>query len=177
MQRFLQKVSNFLFLNIWSAVVGVLGSGSLFASIAILISNFNKWAGSVFFALPFFCKLFYIALFVGGVVGAKLLGISIRLFSSYKYKLREIALLVNKNKKSFRADTFDIFMAAPCGRLVTRVALYKLGKSKEYKGLLKRRKPFFARIKSSCVPQKVVIYSSDDFGNINNKTNYTKENL
>lgn len=166
MQKTFLKVSRFLFLNIWSFTVGLLGGVALFTSVSILIRDLSKWAGSAFFALAFLGKVFYVALFIVAFVGLKVLSISQRLFSSYPYKKREIALLINRNKANFRAGTFDMYMAAPCGRLVVRVALYKLGKSGEYRNLLKRRKPFFKRVKDACTPQKVIIYSKDDFDSV-----------
>jgi len=119
------------------------------------------FAGILAFLLPFYKISVYI-LFIQAIVAIKIWHIAGKLFSAYEDKKRKREILLNRNRDVFRPDTFDVFMQAPCGRLLVRSVLSELGKSGEYKDLLKRKKPFFVLLKENCVPAKTVIYINEE---------------
>ena len=87
---------------------------------------------------------------------------SVKLFSAWQDKKLKYKILMGKNRDEFRPDTFEQFMQMPCGRLLTKVVLHDLGKSSEYKNLLKYKAPFLTAIKNNFVPQKTVIYINEE---------------
>lgn len=88
-----------------------------------------------------------------------------KLFSTWKDKKLKYKILIEKNKKEFRPDTFKVFMQAPCGRLLTKIVLKDLGIREKYKELLVYKEPFIVSIKKGCLPssQKTIIYINEDF--------------
>jgi len=134
------KVSRFLYLNIYSFLI-------VCAGILILVLPFysiTKWT-----------------LVVQCVVAIKLFLISGKLFSTYEAKKREIELLVKRNKNEFRPDTFEVYMQAPCGRLVVHETLRNLKMQDKYKILLKLQRPLLERLKNNCTPSKTVIFINE----------------
>jgi len=135
-------MSRFLYLNIYAFLIVI--------------------AGILTLVLPFYLITKWI-LIAQGIIAIKLFFISGKLFSTWDAKKREIDLLVNRNKNKFRPDTFEIYMQAPCGRLVVREALRDLNMQKEYKSLLILQKPLLERLKNNCTPAKTVIYINEEF--------------
>ncbi len=88
---------------------------------------------------------------------------AIFLFSTWKDKKLKYEILIGKNKKDFRPDSFKIFMQAPCGRLLTKSVLKDLGLSNKYKDLLIYKEPFFVSIKNACTKHESKIYINGDF--------------
>ena len=88
---------------------------------------------------------------------------SIRLFFTYKDKLRKCDILVKKNVKEFKPETFKLFMQAPCGRLVTKTVLKELNMSTEYKSLLIYKDSLESSLKNNCKSSKTSIYINEDF--------------
>jgi hypothetical protein len=119
------------------------------------------FAGILTFILPFYLISKWI-LVAQGIIAIKLFFISGKLFSAWDAKKREIDLLVNRNKNEFRPDTFEVYMQAPCGRLVVREALRELNIQKEYKTLLKLQKPLLERLKNNCMPAKTTIFINEE---------------
>jgi len=135
-------VSRFLYLNIYSFLI-------VCAGILALIMPFymiSKWT-----------------LLIQAIVAVKLFVISGKLFSSWEYKKREIDVLIKRNQNEFRPDTFEVFMQAPCGKLVARQVLRDLNKQDEYKSLVKLQKPLLKRLQNNCVSDKTVIYINEEF--------------
>ena len=97
-----------------------------------------------------------------GIAAVYLFSISGKLFSTWGAKKREIDLLVKRNKNGFRPDTFELYMQAPCGRLVAREALRELNMRGEYKTLLKLQKPLLERLRNNCAPVKTVIFINEE---------------
>lgn len=131
----------FLYLNIYSFLI--IGAGIL-----ILIAPFyriSKWT-----------------LVIQGIIAIKLFMTAGKLFSAWKDKTKKIDILVKRNQYEFRPDTFDVFMQAPCGRLVVHQALRDLHKQSEYTSLLKLQKPLLERLRANCTPVKTVIYINED---------------
>lgn len=161
-----KRLLTFFFLNIWSFALLVFGVGGVFFSLFLFLKlRAFIPSFSYFFDLPLIKKvlvgLLSIALAIFFSLMVKTLFSARLLLLSYPDKLRKVLLLLKKNKRAFRADSFDTFMSAPCGRFVVRCALYKLKKTSEYRALLGRRAPFFTRLKENCTPKKVVIYRAD----------------
>jgi len=118
-------------------------------------------AGILTLLLPFYLITKWI-LIAQGIVAVKLFFISGKLFSSWNAKKKEIDLLVKRNKNEFRPDTFEIYMQAPCGRLVVKEALKDLNMREEYKTLLKLQKPLLERLRNNCMPSKTVIFINEE---------------
>jgi len=136
----------FLYLNIYSFIL--VFSGAL--ALAIPLYLISKW-----FWIP------------QGIIALYFFSTGSKLFSTWDDKKAKITILLNKNKDEFRPDTFKQFMEAPCGRLVAKVVLADLGKSHEYKDLLKMKKPFLTALKESCTPVKAVVYINEEYINNN----------
>ena len=92
-----------------------------------------------------------------------LLNSAIKLFATWNDKKRMYKVLILKNKKQFRADSFKDFMQVPCGRLLTKAVLKDLRLKEKYKELLVYKKPFFVSLKKNLKTQKTVIYINEDF--------------
>jgi hypothetical protein len=133
-------MSRFLYLNIYSILFVCAGILTLIIPLYLI----TKWI-----------------LVVQGIVAIKLFLVSNRLFSTWNAKKREIDLLVKRNKNEFRPDTFNVYMQAPCGRLVVREALRELNMQERYKSLLKLQKPILERLRNNCLPSETVIYINE----------------
>jgi hypothetical protein len=97
------------------------------------------------------------------LLAVKIFMIAGKMFSLGEYKLKIVKLLIKRNQAEFRPDTFEIFMQAPCGRLIVRQTLRDLHKPWKYKSLKKLQKPFLERLQNNCRPLKTVIYISKEF--------------
>jgi hypothetical protein len=118
-------------------------------------------AGILILAIPFFIISKWI-LIAQGIIAIKLFVISGKMFSAWGNKKKEIDILTKRNQNEFRPDTFEIFMQAPCGRLVTRQVLKDLNKQNEYKNLLKFRKPLLEVMRENCVTPDAKIYINEE---------------
>lgn len=83
---------------------------------------------------------------------------ALKIFGSWKDKGRKYRILMERNSESFRPDSFAEYMQAPCGRLLVHIVLKDLGKSDMYRSLLGLRKPVIDNLRSSCTPQKTIVY-------------------
>ncbi len=88
-----------------------------------------------------------------------------KLFSAWKDKKIKYKILLERNKKDFRPDTFKVFMQAPCGRLLAKSVLKDLGIQEKYRELLLYKEPFLVSIKKNCLSsaQETRIYINEDF--------------
>jgi hypothetical protein len=134
-------MSRFLYLNIYSFLIVCAG----ILTLVLPFYSITKWT-----------------LVVQGIVAIKLFLISGKLFSAWENKKREIDLLVKRNKNEFRPDTFEVYMQAPCGRLVVREALRELNKREKYKSLIKLQKPLLERLRNNCAPSRTVIFINEE---------------
>jgi len=134
-------MSRFLYLNIYSFLLAGAGILTLTAPFYFI----SKWT-----------------LVLQVIISIYLLTMSGKLFSAWESKKREIDILVKRNQSEFRPGTFEVFMQAPCGRLIVHSALSDLGKPEEYKNLLKMKKPFFLELKQFCAPIKTVVYINEE---------------
>lgn len=85
------------------------------------------------------------------------------IFSSWEDKKRKYHILIERNSKGFREDTFSEYMEAPCGRLLTRIVLKDLNQLDKYKILKIHQKSYFAQLKKNCSRTKVKVYTSEDY--------------
>lgn len=140
----MHKFSRFLYLNTYSFLL-------LFCGIIILLMplfKVSKWL-----LIPqLILSLFFI----------KQAG---NLFSTWKDKKIKYKILLERNKNEFRADTFKVFMQAPCGRLLTKSVLKDLGIQDKYKELFVYKDPFIVSMKKNCLSssQETKIYINEDF--------------
>ena len=109
-----KKIIQFIYLNTYAFIL--LGLGILFFFIPLYKLILPPWFGQVIVIL--ICFIY-----------------SIGLFSQYRRRLRVLALLLHRNRKEFRPDTFRLVMQKFCGRLLAKEALRKLGQINEYKEL------------------------------------------
>ena len=87
---------------------------------------------------------------------------ALKIFRSWDDKKRKYTVLMQKNENQFRPDTFTDYMQAPCGQLLAKIVLADLNKSSEYRNLLKLKKPLWKLLKSSCKPQKTVVFINEN---------------
>lgn len=119
-------------------------------------------AGIFVLLLPFYKINKYI--FIAQAVIALYLFITARnLFATWHDKKVKIDILLGKNRDEFRPDTFEVFMQYPCSRLLVRHVLSKLGKSNEYKNLLKFKRPLIENIIEGYKPVKTVVFINENF--------------
>lgn len=88
---------------------------------------------------------------------------AMKLLSTWKDKKIKYQILIGKNKNEFRPDSFQVFMQAPCGRLLTKAVLKDLNLKEKYKELLVYKEPFFVSLKKGCQKQETKIYVNEDF--------------
>jgi hypothetical protein len=127
----------FLYLNLYSFLLFLTGVLAVF----LPLYKINIWA-----------------LIIQGIIALCLFISAVKLLAAWDDKKRKIAVLLGKNSNEIQPETFCVFMQAPCGRLVARFVLSELGKSHEYKELIKMKKPFLEAAKENCLPVKTVIY-------------------
>ena len=119
------------------------------------------FAGTLVLLLPFYKINKYIFI-VQVIIAFCLFIFAVKLFSVWEDKKIKRQVLLGKNRDKFRPDTFEIFMQAPCGRLIVRSVLSELCKSGEYKNLLKLKKPVLIAMKENCKPVKTAVYINED---------------
>jgi hypothetical protein len=102
-------------------------------------------------------------LVVQAIIAIKLFMIAGKLFSTWEEKIKKMDILLKRNKNEFRPDTFEVYMQAPCGRLMAHQVLRDLHKQHEYKSLLRLQKPLLERLRNNCTPVKTVIHINKDF--------------
>jgi hypothetical protein len=118
-------------------------------------------AGIAVLLLPFY-RIFIWLLVIQILAAIKLFMIAGRLFSTFPEKKRMLALLVKRNARELRPETFQMYMKAPCSRLVARAALSDLKQKKQYPVLLKYKTPIGALLRESIIPVKTTIYINEE---------------
>lgn len=138
----MQKTSRFIYLNSYSFLLLICG-------IAVVL-------------VPFFqvSKLFVISQVILFFICIKY---SLQIFSTWHDKKKKYAVLMERNRKHFRPETFEPYMQAPCGRLLTKVVLEDLGQKDRYKELLAFKPSLLESINKNCTRQKTSIYINEDF--------------
>ncbi|MBR4115250.1 MAG: hypothetical protein IKK40_04495 [Bacteroidales bacterium] len=70
---------------------------------------------------------------------------------------------MQRNSVEFRSDTFNEYMQAPCGRLLSKIVLHDLNQYEKYADLKRLRKPFGQLLREGCTPTKTTIYIHKDY--------------
>lgn len=109
------------------------------------------------------------------VVSYPFLKTGIDILSRWESKKREYRLLMERNQKEFNPSSFELYMGAPCGRLLVKVVLKDLGYSDKYTSLLvyKRTICYFIREDFCNKRKKVVVHTFNN--NVNNQLSSTPQ--
>jgi uncharacterized membrane protein YkvI len=134
------KIFRFLYLNQYAILLAAIG-------IVILLAPLYKIMG----------LLFIIQILIAIMAFKN----SSQLFSTWNDKQRVLTVLINRNKSCFRADTFKIYMQAPCSRLIVRSVLRQLHLQEKYKELKIYQQPLMVTIQENIKPVKTTIYINE----------------
>ena len=87
------------------------------------------------------------------IVGVFLLYGAIGIHGTYPEKCRLYSLLLRKNARLFRMESFKDFMGVPCHRVLVRMLLCKLGRESEYSKIKKAyyRYPWQTRFRNDTI--------------------------
>ena len=86
-----------------------------------------------------------------------------KIFASWKSKKRKYAILMERNEKELRPDTFKDYIQAPCGRLLVKIVLKDLNQENRYKDLLTMKQPLIQNCKESCTPKITTVYINEQY--------------
>lgn len=136
MQSTISTFGRFVYLNSYAFLL-------LFAAVGIACIPF--WNLSLWCLIPQVILVLY------------MLASGYHILSAWTDKKRKYTILMERNKKCLRRDTFYEYMQAPCGRLLVKVVLEDLGHPEYYSTLLKLRLPLWKQIKRNLSP-KTTIY-------------------
>ena len=135
----MHKLSRFLYLNAYSFLL-------LIAGWAIILTPLYK--RSILLLIPQI------------ISSLACITQSAKLFSSWNDKKIKYEILIKKNQNEFRPNSFEIFMKAPCGRLLTKAVLKDLGIKNRYKELLIYKTPIFSA--ENCKVQETRIFINEE---------------
>lgn len=144
MHKGINTLPRFLFLNVYAYLL-------LFVGIGIGVLPLYKYGW-----LPVIPQAILVFVCLRG---------SVKIFSSWPDKKRKYEVLMQRNEKQFRPGTFNEFMKAPCGRVLTIVVLKDLGIPEKYKELKKLRGPLLKRLKDNCAPSPTIVRTEEDYQN------------
>jgi len=138
----MHKVFRFIYLNTYSFLVLICGISIVF--------------------IPVF-KISKFILIPQIIVSLYLISQSIKLFSTWNDKKIKYRILMERNRISFRPDTFKAFMQAPCGRLLSKAVLKDLGLRERYSELLIYKQNSLVSIKEGCTTQETIIRTGESY--------------
>jgi len=136
-------IKQFFILHTWALVADLGGIAAFFLAYCFFRVN-----------LPWFLSLVFV------IIGVYLLILGLKVHGSSSLKKRSLVLLLEKNKSSFREDSFKPYMGAPCGRLLVRGVLAELSESSVYSQLKKKYSRGFFSVPASPGP-KFVLKAAD----------------
>ena len=135
----IETIARFIYLNAYAFLLILIGGGVAF----IPVYKVSLWLILPQAAIVIYCmKAAYTIL------------------SSWQDKKRKYHILMQRNRKELRADTFSEYMQAPCSRLLTKIVLKDLGRTDCYK-TMKKHVPIRARIKKNCISETKVYTPTD----------------
>ncbi len=136
----ISSIPRFLYLNSYAFLLILIGGG-----IAVIPCYRWHWSLVVIQAIFAFMCLYY----------------ALKIFSTWQEKKRVYKVLIERNEKQIRPETFNDYMQAPCGRLLAHVVLKDLGRKDQFAELDKLQKHFWQIKKSDCLPKptKIVIHN------------------
>lgn len=134
----ISTIKRFLYLNIYAFLLLFVGGGLLITP---------SWRVHL---------ILYIFQVIGGCCCLK--G-AFSILSTWDDKKRKYAILMQRNAKAFRKDTFKEFMQAPCGRLLVKIVLQDMNMPEQYNNLLLEYKPNIKQLKTcrEDVPSNIYI--------------------
>lgn len=137
----ISSIPRFLYLNSYAFLL-------IFIGVGIAVIPCYRWHWSLVVVQALFVLMFiYYAM---------------KIFSSWPEKKRVYKVLIERNEKGLRPETFNDYMQAPCGRLLAHIVLKDLGRQEQFAELDKLQKHFWQIKKSDCLPKetRIVIYSN-----------------
>lgn len=148
MQNNIVTLPRFLYLNLYAILLLVSG---------VVVLVLPVWKFSLWLLFP---QIIVALFFLHG---------SYHIFCSWEDKKRKYAILIERNKKRLREDTFYEYMQAPCGRLLVKLVLADLGMQDSYSHLRKLQVPMTDKLKASCTPTQANIYINPNYINYGSK--------
>lgn len=124
-------------------------------------SNLLTFLGILILVVPLF-KISFFFLIPQIFIALCLFAAASPIYASYPQKVRSYKLLVAKNRKTFKEDSFVIYMKAPCGRLITRAVLKEVGLKEKYKELKKYKPTIIETIKKGCEKPQAKVYINEE---------------
>ena len=136
----ISSIPRFLYLNSYAFLLIFIGVG-----IAVIPCYRWHWSLVVIQALFALMCIYY----------------AMKIFSSWSEKKRVYKVLIERNEKEVRPETFNDYMQAPCGRLLAHIVLKDLGRQDQFAELDKLQKHFWQIKRSDCLPKetKIVIHN------------------
>lgn len=139
MNKGISTFPRFVFLNSYAFLLLTIGVGIAFVTYPGLLI----WVICCKYIISLFC-----------------IASSLKIFFSWESKIRIYNVLMERNKRQFRADTFVEQMQAPCGRLLTLVVLHDIGHPEYYNNLKVFRKSLYSQISENLHKRtKITIYN------------------
>lgn len=89
---------------------------------------------------------------------------SLSIFNTWEAKKRRYKKLIDANKDSFKLDSFEEYMKAPCGRLLVKLVLKDLHEMEQYNKLKIYKISWIKTLKNNCKsskPVRTVIYKKN----------------
>lgn len=141
-KRTISTLSRYVFLNSYAFLLLAMGIGM--ACLPLHVYS-RHW---LWLQVPFCIFCFYEAC---------------RILQSWQDKKRKYNILIERNTPVFRPDTFNEYMQAPCGRLLTLLVLKDLGILNEYTQLKSLQKHIWQITAADCRPQKTRVYINPNY--------------
>lgn len=137
----ISSIPRFLYLNSYAFLL-------IFIGVGIAVIPCYRWHWSLVVIQAIFVLMFiYYAL---------------KIFSAWSDKKRVYKMLIERNEKELRPETFNEYMQAPCGRLLAHIVLKDLNRQNQFAQLDKLQKHFWQIKKTDCLPKKTRIYINTD---------------
>lgn len=105
-----------------------------------LVVRLNKWPIlldilALSLGVAILCSTRIQILFISipiGLASVVILIMSVKVHAGTRHKLRAWRQLVARNRRSFKAESFAVYMGAPCGRDLIRAVLLEIGETNRY---------------------------------------------
>lgn len=113
--------------------------------------------------LPLSCLNPYF-IYIQILLGIICLKVSLSIFNTWEAKKRRYKKLIDANKDSFKLDSFEEYMKAPCGRLLVKLVLKDLHEMEQYNKLKIYKISWIKTLKNNCKsskPVRTVIYKKN----------------
>lgn len=134
----------FLYLNFYAWLLIAL------ACVAVLVP---LWRVSLWFWVP------------QAIVAGVCLKAATGILTAWGDKKKKYAILMERNRREIRPDTFAVYAKAPCGRLLIRVVLADLHASHRYRSVIRAlpRQTLRRRFSEACTRRTTTVYINPDY--------------